>query len=207
MSEIFKDIVGYEGLYQIGDHGSVLALERTVINKKGNAQRYPAKFLKFDLIQRNHTNYLRVTLCKNHSTKRFQVHRLVALHFVDNPAKKPHINHIDNCGTNNHYSNLEWCTPTENMLHSSKQGRQSSVRSLGGIATSAIRTAEMIKKTQTLLGNRFVSVQTNGEGNHARSYITFKCSGCHNTFSVRSDSAIIGRGGTCRYCYKDEDIV
>ena len=207
MSEIFKDIVGYEGLYQISDHGNVLALERTVINKKGKAQRYPAKLLKFDLIQRSHTNYLIVTLCKNHSTKRFLVHRLVALHFVDNPFEKPHVNHIDNCGTNNHYSNLEWCTHTENMLHSSKQGRQTSGRSLGGITTSAIRTAEMINKTRTLLGNRFISIQTKEKDAHVRSYITFKCSGCHNTFSTRSDSAIISRGGTCRYCYKDEDIV
>ena len=122
MSEIFKDIVGYEGLYQISNHGNVLALERTVINKKGKAQRYPAKLLKFDLIQRSHTNYLRVTLCKNHSTKRFQVHRLVALHFVDNPFEKPHVNHIDNCGTNNHYSNLEWCTQAENLKHARETG-------------------------------------------------------------------------------------
>ena len=137
---------------------------------------------------------------------------MVARAFIENyksegRGKGKSVNHKDGNKLNNHYSNLEWCTHTENMLHSSKQGRQTSVRSLGGIATSAIRTAEMIKKTQTLLGNRFISIQTKEKDNRIRSYITFKCSGCHNTFSARTDSEIISRGGTCRYCYKDEDIV
>jgi hypothetical protein len=58
------------------------------------------------------------------------VHRLVARAWIPNPLNKPHINHIDNDPLNNRVENLEWCTPAENIKHSTRQGRQSHLTKL-----------------------------------------------------------------------------
>src|SRR5690349_15833038 len=70
---------------------------------------------------KNSKGYLRVCI----KTKKYFIHRLVGIHFVDNPLNKPQINHIDYIKTNNHYTNLEWMTNQENGLHSYRNGRTS----------------------------------------------------------------------------------
>jgi hypothetical protein len=105
-------------LYQVSNLGTVRSLPKG----DGNGDRL--RILKFDIQEKNHTTYHRVTFSKNGKTKRFQVHRLVATHFIPNTENKPIVNHIDNDGTNNNVSNLEWCTHKENMKHSAEQGRQ-----------------------------------------------------------------------------------
>lgn len=129
---MWKDIKGYEGYYQISTSGSVKALARSVKNKNGSLQNYPEKLLKPDVMPRNNTTYLRVTLSKGHKTKRYQLHRLVAKAFIPNPENKEFVNHIDNNGLNNNLENLEWCTHSENMLHAQAQGRLFESQSKGG---------------------------------------------------------------------------
>ena len=146
MQEIFKDISGYEGLYQISNTGIVKSLPKSDGN--GNRERN----LKYEIIKRNHTSYQRVTLSKNGIVKRFQVHRLVAEAFIDNPEQKPFINHIDSNGLNNHISNLEWCTASENMKHSADKGRQDNIRVLGGKATSKINKLKWEQHFQAHIG-------------------------------------------------------
>ena len=97
MTEIWKDIEGYEGLYKISNYGEVWSVRKQILLKKCNSSRY-----------------YKVTLAKNKKHKNFNIHRLVATHFIDNPFEKPCVNHIDENKTNNHYSNLEWCTYKEN---------------------------------------------------------------------------------------------
>jgi hypothetical protein len=63
--------------------------------------------------------YLTVGLCKNSNGRTFQVHRLVALAFIDNPENKPQVNHKDKNRGNNNVSNLEWSTASENNIHRS----------------------------------------------------------------------------------------
>lgn len=70
--------------------------------------------------------YLCVCLCKDGATKTFLVHRLVALCFIPNPLNKPEINHCDGCKFNNHVSNLEWATRSENVRHAVDTGLQPS---------------------------------------------------------------------------------
>jgi len=112
--EIWKDIKGYKGLYQVSNKGRVKSLERDYATElKGK------KILihKNEQIMKTHfSNYERVALYKNGKEKRFLVHRLVAEAFVENPDNKPVVDHIiplSNGGTNE-ASNLKWCTPKEN---------------------------------------------------------------------------------------------
>lgn len=109
-----KPIEGYEGKYYINSDGSVLSTP---------SDGKPPRVLKQEVIKRDHTNYRRVSLSKNGQVTRFQVHRLVAKAFIPLIKDKPDVNHIDNNGENNKYTNLEWCTHSENMLHAGKQGR------------------------------------------------------------------------------------
>lgn len=66
--------------------------------------------------------YCKVCLTKDGKRRVLSVHRLVALAFIPNTHCKPHINHIDGVKTNNHMSNLEWCTPGENVRHAYQAG-------------------------------------------------------------------------------------
>lgn len=79
--------------------------------------------LKFDYSGKSKC-YKRVTFCKDGKTKRFLIHRLVALAFIDNPLNKPQVNHIDGNPSNNDMDNLEWCTQSENMKHAFRTGLQ-----------------------------------------------------------------------------------
>ena len=76
------------------------------------------KLLKLSMQQ----GYYQVTLSINKKPKRFRAHRLVAEAFIPNPEHKPYVNHIDGCRSNNHISNLEWCTPAENTQHAVRTG-------------------------------------------------------------------------------------
>lgn len=77
------------------------------------------KTLKGD---KGRNNHIRVSLYKNKTYKRFLVHRLVGMYFIKNHKNKPEINHIDSNPINNHVSNLEWVTRSENLLHGYKYG-------------------------------------------------------------------------------------
>lgn len=152
--ENWKDIQGYEGIYQVSDQGSVKALERVITNKHGKPQRYPEKFLRFDVSDTGCSKYYRVTLSKNHETKRFLVHRLVASAFIPNPSNKEFVNHIDNNGEHNWVSNLEWCTHAENMIHAAVQGRLFNTQSKAGKAAGVVQKANLDKQMAALVGTK-----------------------------------------------------
>ena len=149
MTEIYKDIIGYEGLYQVSNLGNVKSLP------KGDGNGNRERLLRFEIMHRKHTNYHRVTLSKEGITKRHQVHRLVAIAFIPNPDNKPHVNHIDNDGTHNYTTNLEWCTASENMRHSGAQGRQDKPRSLGGVSSAKARELAHDIINLALIGQTF----------------------------------------------------
>lgn len=111
--EIWKDVVGYEGYYQVSNIGNVRSCER--VTSHGRIRK--AQNMK---IHKTNAGYFRVQLCKNGIRKKYHVHRLVALSFVDNPLNKPDVNHIDEDKTNNFVGNLEWCTAKENVNHGNR---------------------------------------------------------------------------------------
>ena len=77
---------------------------------------------RFLTIQHNRNGYCYVTLYENGKSKMYFVHRAVAICYLPNPNSYPHINHIDGNKDNNHWSNLEWCTPLYNNIHARKTG-------------------------------------------------------------------------------------
>jgi hypothetical protein len=100
--EIWKDIIGYEGYYKINQYGDVYSI-------------YSSKKLN-KLI--HNKGYYRYTLSKNKIKKSFLVHRLIAIHFIENKLNMNEINHKDGNGYNNDLNNLEWCTHKHNINHS-----------------------------------------------------------------------------------------
>ena len=119
MTEIWKDIQGYEGLYQVSNFGRIKALHKVVSHKYAGTKTIPECIKK---IQKNLNGYSIIVLSINNKPKTFTVHRLVAKHFIHNPENKPEVNHIDGDKGNNHISNLEWNTKSENNQHAYNNG-------------------------------------------------------------------------------------
>ena len=122
MTEIWKDIVGYEGLYQVSNVGRVKSLNRTTITSTGGKREWKECVLK-PLIS-NSKKYCHVSLYKNNRQKLMSIHRLVAIQFIPNPENKNEVNHIDGNISNNTIYNLEWRTRSENQLHAYAIGLQ-----------------------------------------------------------------------------------
>lgn len=124
MKEIWKDVFGYEGFYQISNLGNVKSLGRTIKHKasKRRGEYYVSIKSKYPKQHKNIDGYLNVDLCKDRKHKKFLVHRLVALHFIPNPGMLDQVNHIDGDKTNNCVENLEWCTQVENAVHAVRTG-------------------------------------------------------------------------------------
>ena len=114
--EEWKDIEGYEGLYQVSDWGNVKSLPR--LSKRSASRHRGTSILINERILKQSfqtSGYKVVVLCKDGNNRQFQVHRLVAEAFIPNPENKPQIDHINTNKAENNVENLRWCTHTENM--------------------------------------------------------------------------------------------
>ena len=113
MEEIWKDIKGYEGTYQVSNLGKIKRL--TILNDNGYRKAIlQEKELKLFL---GNTGYLMVNLYKDKKPSKKLVHRIVAETFINNINKVKYVNHIDSDKLNNNLSNLEWVSNMENNLH------------------------------------------------------------------------------------------
>lgn len=121
--EQWRDIEGYEGLYQVSNEGRVKSLQREITYKDGRKKTLPEKILHNFL---SDLGYYHVGLSKNGIPKRYKVHRLVAKAFIPNPDNLPVINHRDENPRNNVVENLEWCTQGYNIRYGTmiERGRQ-----------------------------------------------------------------------------------
>lgn len=175
MKEIWKDVVGYEGLYQVSNLGRVKSLIRNVVMKQ----------------RLNKDNYPEIVLFKNGKHKTFTVHRLVALAFIpnDDVTTKTQVNHIDEDKTNNKISNLEWCTPEYNVSYGTRTERMAKTRSkkvmcitTGDIYESTNDALEKLKLTWKAT----ISQCCRGE----RSYVTVNGQKCVFRYLDENDKPI-----------------
>jgi len=114
--EIWKDITGYEGIYKISNLGRVKSSHRT---SEGG-------ILKPNLSPQG---YYRIGLRKRGlGVKHFFIHRLIALHFIDNPNNLPHVDHINRNREDYRLENLRWISPKDNNLNTKSYDRSGSIR-------------------------------------------------------------------------------
>ena len=132
--EIWKDIVDYEGLYQISNQGRVKSLKygKERIMKPGN----------------NGDGYLFVWLWKNGERKKYKIHRLVAQAFLHNPNNLPQVNHKDEDKTNNKVDNLEWCSSKYNINYGTRNQR--CVDKISKPVLKYSKNGELIKEWKSL---------------------------------------------------------
>ena len=121
MEEIWKDIKGFEGLYQVSNLGRVRSLTRNRRGRNNAPNPIQGRILKLETL----SGYERAHLFKNNKGKYFLVHRLVANAFIPNPDNLPQVNHKDEDKTNNRVDNLEWCTPKYNYNYGTINIRRS----------------------------------------------------------------------------------
>lgn len=116
MKEIWKDIKGYESLYQVSNLGKIKRI-KFINNISSKPQNKLLSINKIDNL-----GYRTICLCKHGKTKHKRVHRVVAEAFIPNPQNLPCVNHKDGNKKNNDVENLEWCTYSYNTKHAMKNG-------------------------------------------------------------------------------------
>jgi hypothetical protein len=120
---IYKNIIGYEGLYKISEYGDIIRLPKKVKSAR-SSKGFRILTEKQLTTQTNKYGYNYIQLTdNNYKRKHFFIHQLVAKTFLDNYNNHISINHKDENKTNNHYSNLEWCTIKHNNLYNNRQSK------------------------------------------------------------------------------------
>lgn len=102
--ELWKDVLGFEGAYQVSNFGGLKSLKKSLLGKVLSNKEKSGKYFSVVLKHKKKVRYARM-------------HQLVAEAFIPNPENKPQINHKDCCKQNNHVNNLEWVTQKENNRH------------------------------------------------------------------------------------------
>lgn len=117
MEVVWKDVMGYEGIYQVSNYGEVLRLRS--LDSRGHLRN--SKILKQT---KTKDGYMQLGLHKNGKEQKVLVHQLVAMVFLDNPNNYVEVNHKDENKQNNSVSNLEWCNHKYNANYGTSQARR-----------------------------------------------------------------------------------
>lgn len=146
MQEIWKDVCGYEGYYQVSNLGNVKSLDRIDCRGRHLKGKIVPHFSEKD-------GYLIVSFCKNGIAKHFRVHRLVASAFIQNPHNLSEVNHKDENKKNNCAENLEWCNTKYNINYGKRNQRVS--EALSGEKTYNHKlTEEQVKEIRSTYQRR-----------------------------------------------------
>lgn len=155
--EVWKDIKGYEGLYQVSNKGRVKSLSRTVSRKRFGDYEKPESILKN---QKHSGGYMKVSLCADNKITNKFVHRLVGEAFLEKIESQDQINHKNEDKTDNNTGNLEWCDGFYNNNYGTKTERQKDSEYLKG-KMKAVRGVN-IKTGETLIFESVKSTETKG---------------------------------------------
>lgn len=193
MTELWKSIKGYEGIYEVSNLGNVRNIKPRYKYINPNGLLKPVKL---------NTGYLNVSLInKDKIRKEHRVHRLVAEAFIPNTDNKPQVNHIDSNRANNNVENLEWVTCKENIVHAQKQGRLFDAQQKGGKASHINKNKVILKEAENYIGKTFNNWTIIGiEGfidNNLR--VLVRCT-CGNITSLKLTYVIHRTGTTCSKC-------
>ena len=169
--EEWRNIAGYEGLYQVSNLGRVKSLERTVAGRNGSKRIIRGRILKPGSTQ---DGYLLVSLCNGSGKKKMlRVNRLVCEAFHENHKNKPQVNHINEDKSDNRACNLEWVTAKENCNHGTRNARMA--KSVGQYTTNGklIKIWQSTHEVERQLGfaNQNISSVARGKLKTAYGYV------------------------------------
>lgn len=166
MTEEWRPIVGFEGLYEISNEGNVRSLN--YMGSKGKIGNISLEF--------NSKGYLLAPLHLDNIRKRRRVHRLVAEAFIPNPKKLSQVNHIDEDKSNNHVSNLEWCSPKYNTNHGTRNKRAGE-----GISKALSKPVVAVHPVNNKVVASFISTVEAGKSGYDPSSVSRCCRGFAKT--------------------------
>lgn len=146
----WKDIPGYEGLYQVNQLGQVKSLPKY----RGNT--YYEDYIMRG--KKDSSGYLHYELRKDGNSKTYSAHRLVAQAFLPNPEELPEVDHINGDRADNRVSNLQWITKTDNVRKSTAATVIKCVET-GQIFQSIQEAANWIKRNRTCFTKYFAGKQ------------------------------------------------
>lgn len=168
MEEKWKDIPGYEGIYQASTFGRIKSLPHLIKANKDGGTRYTKLYIKKLTVGWH--GYMYVSLSKNGIQKTCLLHRVVADTFIPNPDKLPAINHKDGNKKNNHVENLEWCTDSENQIHASMNGLFKKTKRVKCLETGKMYRNSCEAERKTGISSRAIRNVCVGKGNTAGGY-------------------------------------
>lgn len=151
--EVWKDIIGFEGMYQISNFGRVKSLPKYTYSR-GYPQLRKEKVLKPCYTGKNRC-YATVRL---NDGKGYKIHRLVAQAFIPNPNNLPMVNHKDENTFNNNVDNLEWCTNKYNVKYSAKPLSDEHKRKIGDGNRGKKRNDKQIQHMKEIAKNRYTDI-------------------------------------------------
>lgn len=162
--EQWREVEGYEGLYEVSNYGRVRSLDRVVRGRWGNDCVKKGRVLT---LSDDGQGYKIVSLSKRNKAKSFRVHRLVGAEFIPNLENKGDINHRDGNKANNYFENLEWATRKENINHAWSNGLNENIRKArikyGKEAAKAMQKAHQKKVICIETGKTYFSMKDAAE--------------------------------------------
>lgn len=157
-SEIWSDINGYEGMYQVSNKGRIRGLDRIIVQRDGKKQNIRGKIIAIGI---KNNGYYMGQICSNGKMVNFTVHRLMALAFIPKVDGKDFVNHIDGNRANNDINNLEWVSRSENCRH----GFERAIKENRKYNNQQRFTKEDIIKIRTMQKSKITMVQIAKEFN------------------------------------------